>query len=318
MVNSAQTLGFRAMPARTNAFQRMIRAIQGHVSRTGSVTESKFLADLHTGSSVEVDIVIEDCIGGHAIVVGIECTAGRRRATVEWYREMRAKHADLPISKTVLVSKTGFTREVIRKASTDNIVLLTLNEAESFAWKMLLKRIKGGTLANVGFTLRSLTVRLKADILIASQIQFTANTVIHGLEKDETLGFLIMSVARDSGITTTVMSDIGEILRKTDHFSFSFQPPSGAYICAYDEKYSILEIEAVLTIHPKFQHVSFNALEFNGETIAVAAVPGDFFDEGAKGDSVVTISEDHDGEVKVKLLAPGDKDIDLDVFQNGL
>ena len=42
-------------------------------------------------------------------MIGIECTAGGRPATVEWVNEMIGKHGELPVDKTILVSKSGFT-----------------------------------------------------------------------------------------------------------------------------------------------------------------------------------------------------------------
>ena len=75
------------MPRRTNPFQQLIYLIQHHLAACATVTESKFLVDKQTGGQVEVDIVVETKVGGILLVVGIECTAQARPATVEWVRE---------------------------------------------------------------------------------------------------------------------------------------------------------------------------------------------------------------------------------------
>jgi len=71
------------MPKRSNEFQRLIYLIQKQVSPNASVNESKLLLDDRSRAKTEVDIVIESEIAGISIVVGVECTASQRPATVE-------------------------------------------------------------------------------------------------------------------------------------------------------------------------------------------------------------------------------------------
>ena len=306
------------MPARSNAFQRLVRAIQGHLSRAGTVTESRMLQDKDTGSPVEVDIVIEEAVGGHNVLVGVECTAGKRKATIEWYREMRAKHADLPIAKTVLVSESGFTREVYKKAKKDHITLLTVGEAQTFKWQALFTKLKGGTVADVGFSLRQVSVTLRSSPDKSSTLQVDADIVVHGSGIEQPLGQLVMEVARQGGLTRKIMSNLGEVLKKTDHFSFSFRVPEGIHVLIDSKQIEVTEIHAVVSIHPRFRSVEWRPFDFNGQTVAAGTFPADFLFPGTVGDSVVTVSQDGNDSIKVGLLGPSDTDLQLDVFPHAL
>ena len=95
------------MPKRTNEFQKLIYLIQHQLADDAIVTESKLLLDNTTGKKVEVDIVVDTQKGGIPIIIGFECTAKTRPATVEWINQMIGKHQGLPTDKVVLVSKSG-------------------------------------------------------------------------------------------------------------------------------------------------------------------------------------------------------------------
>lgn len=306
------------MPARSNSFQRLIRAIQGHLSRTGTVTESRFLQDRDTRSPVEVDIVIEETIGSHKILIGVECTAGKRKATVEWYREMRAKHADLPIAKTVLVSKSGFTREVHKKAKKDDVTLLTPIKAATFKWQELFTKLKGGTVADVGFSLREVHFIFRSEPNHTKPVVLDANTIVQGPGIDCPIGQLVIEVAVRDGLTRKVMANLGAILRKTNYLSFGFRVPENTHVLMGSERLEVLEINAVLTINPQFHPVDWRPLDFNGQTVATGTFPADFLSLGAEGNAVVTVSHDENDSVKVSLLGPSDTDIQLDVFSHAL
>jgi len=306
------------MPARSNAFQRLVRGIQGHLSRGGTVTESRMLQDKDTGSSVEVDIVIEEMVGGHQILVGIECTAGKRKATIEWYREMRGKHGDLPIAKTVLVSESGFTREVHKKAKKDNVALMTLGEAQTFEWQSLFSKLKGGTVADVGFSLRQVTLKLLSNPLGDCPMSIDPDVMLHGPGINLQIGHLVMQVAQQAGLTRKIMADLGEIMKKTDHFSFGFRLPSGTRIDIDEKQMEVTEVSAVLSIHPRYRDVKWKTFDVNGQAVAAGTFPADFLFPGAAGDSVVTASQGSYDNIKVSLLGPSDTDIQLEVFPHAL
>jgi hypothetical protein len=122
------------MPQRSNPFQRLIYLIQHQLAIGATVSESKFLPDTLSGRQVEVDVVIEGKLGAVPLVIGIECTAGKRPATVEWVDQMLGKHGTLPVDKTVLVSQSGFTSEARSKAQAHGIEALELSAAVDRDW----------------------------------------------------------------------------------------------------------------------------------------------------------------------------------------
>jgi hypothetical protein len=105
------------MPKRSNDYQRLVYLVKSHVSVGATVTESKFLKDLVSGEDREVDIVIEANVGGHPMVLSIECIDRSRRAGKSWVEEMHSKHERLPTSKLVLASRAGFFEPALRKAA---------------------------------------------------------------------------------------------------------------------------------------------------------------------------------------------------------
>lgn len=139
------------MPKRTNEFQQLIYSIQHQLAGGAVVTESKILIDVKTNLPTEVDIVVESIIGEIPFVIGVECTAEGRPATVEWVREMIGKHADLKVDKTVLVAKSGFTPEAINKAQANRVEAITLVEAENTDWVTLIEQLRDLKLARFTF-----------------------------------------------------------------------------------------------------------------------------------------------------------------------
>lgn len=85
------------------------------------------LIDLTTGTKREVDICIEGTLGGHKVIIGIECRDyKKRRADVTWVEEMKSKHERLPTNALVLVSRSGFTAEAAKVAKSYGIEMLAL------------------------------------------------------------------------------------------------------------------------------------------------------------------------------------------------
>jgi hypothetical protein len=126
------------MPKRTNEFQKLVFLVKNHVGGGATVTESKLLPDRITGANREVDVVIESAVGGHHILVSIEWRDHGRRANVGWVEEMRGKHEHLRTNRLVLISKSGFTREALKKAHTYGFEALALEAVNEESVKRLL------------------------------------------------------------------------------------------------------------------------------------------------------------------------------------
>ena len=124
------------MPKRTNPFQQLVHLIEGQlVSHEATVTESREFIDQVTEQPREVDIVIETKVGTHPFVIGIECVDRNRPMDAPWIEQIHNKHQDLgDIDKTIVVSKSGFTKPALKKAAQRKIEALTLNEAQESDW----------------------------------------------------------------------------------------------------------------------------------------------------------------------------------------
>ena len=76
------------MPKCSNLFQRLIVFIHDALAADCAVVEeSRELLDRVTGTTREVDIVIEAAVGDYPVFVCIECCDRSRPATVEWVEQ---------------------------------------------------------------------------------------------------------------------------------------------------------------------------------------------------------------------------------------
>ncbi len=127
------------MPKRTNAFQSLIRWIETQLAPVGArVTESEELIDLATGERREVDVLVRAVVGQHKIALAIECRDYQRRADVTWIDNLIGKYKNLPVSSVIAVSRSGFTKNALKKAEMNNIKTLTLELARVTRWIHLL------------------------------------------------------------------------------------------------------------------------------------------------------------------------------------
>jgi hypothetical protein len=104
-----RTLG--SVPKRTNLFQEVVEIIHSHMAEGATVESSAMLRSRDTGALKEVDVVIRSQQAGHEVIVSVEAVAWGRRADRNWVDRQLGRHADLPTSKLVLVSQSGFTED---------------------------------------------------------------------------------------------------------------------------------------------------------------------------------------------------------------
>jgi hypothetical protein len=123
------------MPKRTNEFQRLILSINNHfASKSAKVTESAMLFDPTTEQDREIDILIEDEIGGYKLSIGVECTTVKRPLSVGQLDGLLAKHKDCGINKSVIVSKSGFASTTIKKAKKLGVEVISYEAASEKDW----------------------------------------------------------------------------------------------------------------------------------------------------------------------------------------
>ena len=125
-----------------------------------------------------MDIVIRQTVNGIPICIGIECTSGGRHATVEWVRGILGKHQTIPVDKTILVSRSGFTRQAIERARAENILPLTLEQAVSIEWLEFLKQHTNLKLGAVSLSPTSGTVRFAPEEGAPENVKLTPSVTI--------------------------------------------------------------------------------------------------------------------------------------------
>lgn len=84
-----------------------------------------------TGEEREVDFVIRGRAAGHEVVVGVEASGRRRKASAEWFEQMIGKHKNLPTDKVVLVAEAGFADQARQLAESEGVVAVAAEDLSS-------------------------------------------------------------------------------------------------------------------------------------------------------------------------------------------
>jgi hypothetical protein len=124
------------VPQRTNVFQEIVTIVHEHLAGDARVERSGYLRHRVTGRKREVDAVIRSKIAGHELIVSVEATGVENPATarpvdVGWVEECIEKHRNLPTSKLVLVSESGFTDAARKQAEHEEAVPLTPEDLDA-------------------------------------------------------------------------------------------------------------------------------------------------------------------------------------------
>jgi hypothetical protein len=116
------------MPPRSNLFQETIGIVHAHLAGDATIEESAMLKQRTTGEAREVDVVLRSNVGPHEVIVSVEARSTARKADLPWVESMVGKHADLPTSKHVLVSESGFTGPAKRHAEAKGAIAVSPQE----------------------------------------------------------------------------------------------------------------------------------------------------------------------------------------------
>jgi hypothetical protein len=132
------------MPQRTNDFQKLIALIERALAPNGArITESAMVLG-EDGESREIDILIESPLGPYAIKIAVEAKNEGRKMDLVRFESIVGKYrsaAGIKVNHVVVISKSGFTRTVERRAQREAVELLTLVEAMEVEWGTLPSRI---------------------------------------------------------------------------------------------------------------------------------------------------------------------------------
>lgn len=308
------------MPKRTNEFQQLVLLLQSQLSDSGRVTESAFLVDRLTGGKVEVDVLVTSSTAqGIDLVLGFECTAGKRAATVEWVREMIAKHSTLSIDKTVLVSKSGFSDEATKWAEAHNALPVALEEAVDADWLAFVRGLsdlrlgsfqftaQGGTLDLVGPPVGDLD--LSTPIRIASRgVETTLEAYINALLSRPDLGNDVLRLwlskppdDRKRQFDLTITGEPQEVSEAQVHAG------DWRTITRFTVKVRVVIDSAPLTLEPGSLH---------GHQVAFGTAPNIFRHHNAGPQNVLVNLLGTGGNIsKAGLLFPGSSSTDPEIHE---
>jgi hypothetical protein len=157
------------MPKRTNDFQKLVYLVRVNLAEGATVTESKMLTDRVTKRKREVDVCIEGHVGGHAIVVSVECRDHKRIADVSWVDTMKAKHERLATNALILASRSGFTPEARNVAAGYGIQAFSLSDVDEVDFPALLGSRSSLWTKSVTVTAEKVLVRVRPTPTLAGE-----------------------------------------------------------------------------------------------------------------------------------------------------
>ena len=126
------------MPKRTNEFQKLVALIQKAFAPAGAkVTESAIVDVPGLEGGREIDVLMEGSFGRYELKIAIEAKDERRRMDLTTFESLVGKYTGdgrIVVDKVVVVSRHGFTKNVVRRAAQLGIELVTLAEAADTDW----------------------------------------------------------------------------------------------------------------------------------------------------------------------------------------
>lgn len=166
------------MPARSNHFQKLVKAINHHLAPAGAkITESAMLHDSEAETDREIDILVESTILNCSLKIGIECTTESAPLDVRKIESFKEKHRKVGINKTIVVSKNGFSESAKKYAEKNNIRLLTFKAAQKENWAKKFERLQGLSIYGRNYVLRSVSAIIEKHHA-TPEFSFDSGTVV--------------------------------------------------------------------------------------------------------------------------------------------
>ena len=127
-----------AVPKRTNKFQTLVALIERALAPQGAkITESAAVPAGKRGRTREIDVLIEGEFGPYTMKIAVEAKDERRKMDVTKFESIVGKYRSKTgcrVDRVVVISRRGFTQEVIDAAHEENISLLRLDRAMELDW----------------------------------------------------------------------------------------------------------------------------------------------------------------------------------------
>jgi hypothetical protein len=213
------------MSKRTNDFQKLVYLVRINLAEGATVTESKMLTDRNTKRKREVDVCIEGNVGGHPVIVSVECRDHKRIADVSCVDMMKTKHERLPTNALILASRSGFTPEARDVAAGYGIQTFSLAEVDAVDFPKLL-----GATSSLWTKLATVTAEkvlinvFPTSTRAAETVAVVPETLVYSSDGTEfcQIGALVEMLLRSPRAGEYLLSE-----GKQDHvwFEVSWEPP---------------------------------------------------------------------------------------------
>lgn len=213
------------MPKRTNDFQKLVYLVRVNLAEGATVMESKMLTDRITKRKREVDVCIEGHVGGHPVIVSVECRDHKRIADVSWVDTMKAKHERLPTNALILASRSSFTPEARDVAAGYGIQTFSLAEVDEVDFPKLLGATSSLWTKSVTVTTEKVLVQvLPTSTLTAEAVAVMPDNLVYSSDGTELrqISSLVEMLLKSPRARDSLLSE-----GKQDHvwFEMVWEPP---------------------------------------------------------------------------------------------
>jgi hypothetical protein len=272
--------------------------LQQQMAETATVSESGLLRHRLTGESREVDVVIRADVGGHSVVVSLECIEHSRPADVTWVEQMKTKHDHLETHRLVLVSLSGFSKQAADLARTLGVETYTPEEATQKDW---LAFVGSTGLVFQAYQFQPIGLELDIDTP-AGLVRVAAgpDAVLYRPDLGRTgqLSELVMSILRDANFAARTMDESVTDGESTVQFSFVLDKETHVED-SEGRRHRIVSGTALVKAIRQSSPLDIKSMEFRGTPAAFGKI------DTILGPAEVSILEPAPGEVHTIVHVQG-------------
>jgi hypothetical protein len=124
---------------KSEQYEKVVKRIYEFLSPGNKVTQNDSILGKDSKVPRQIDVSIRGVVGGHEILIVVECKDTKRKVDVKEIEALCTKLKDVSANKGVLISNSGFSSGARRLAAQNGIDLFSVHDAEEKDWKLELK-----------------------------------------------------------------------------------------------------------------------------------------------------------------------------------